>query len=165
MTYPSRMDLSMHSLQKRCKHSITVRVFRMIPSHKSGNQFSCHKMSYHTEGQPEACYSKKAGSGLIVLSLLITALNELNFGSFYFAIHNITKYNIGQLDLTFMNSKSQILNLTFHKLKPITEANRETVNEKLSSLLHININANVQVYLSMKKGSTYSLVLPNKMKI
>lgn len=29
--YPSRMDLSMHSLQKRCKHSMTVLVFLMIP--------------------------------------------------------------------------------------------------------------------------------------
>jgi hypothetical protein len=27
------MDLSMHSLQKRCKHSITVLVFRMMPTH------------------------------------------------------------------------------------------------------------------------------------
>jgi hypothetical protein len=30
--YPSRMDLSMHSLQNRCRHSITVLVFRMMPS-------------------------------------------------------------------------------------------------------------------------------------
>jgi len=29
--YPSRMDLSMHSLQNRCRHSITVLVFRMMP--------------------------------------------------------------------------------------------------------------------------------------
>lgn len=34
MTYPSRIDLSMHSLQKRCRHSITVLVFLMIPVHK-----------------------------------------------------------------------------------------------------------------------------------
>jgi hypothetical protein len=30
--YPSRIDLSMHSLQNRCRHSITVRVFRIIPT-------------------------------------------------------------------------------------------------------------------------------------
>lgn len=31
MMYPSLIDLSMHSLQKRCKHPITVRVFLMMP--------------------------------------------------------------------------------------------------------------------------------------
>lgn len=30
--YPSLIDLSMHSLQNRCRHSITVRVFRIIPT-------------------------------------------------------------------------------------------------------------------------------------
>lgn len=31
VTYPIRIDLSMHSLQKRWRHSITVRVFLIIP--------------------------------------------------------------------------------------------------------------------------------------
>jgi hypothetical protein len=36
VTYPIRIDLSMHSLQKRCRHSITVRVFFMIPVQPQG---------------------------------------------------------------------------------------------------------------------------------
>lgn len=31
MMYPNLIDLSMHSLQKRCKHPITVRAFLMMP--------------------------------------------------------------------------------------------------------------------------------------
>lgn len=32
---PRRKDFSMQSLQKRCMHSITTLVFRMMPEHKT----------------------------------------------------------------------------------------------------------------------------------
>lgn len=37
--YPSRIDLSMHSLQNRWRHSMTVRVFRMIPTSRRTTHF------------------------------------------------------------------------------------------------------------------------------
>ena len=74
VTYPRRIDLSMHSLQKRCKHSITVLVFLMIPA----KVISFYQIdTYHgVEKQAQKPLSRTSAAGVpISLGLLHTKKN------------------------------------------------------------------------------------------
>lgn len=93
MTYPSRIDLSMHSLQKRCRHSITVRVFRMIPIHMKTKKlmfflFHCNLISGEGKGAmklKEKCWKAnklKACTLIIILNQQTNLFPQKCFGCF-----------------------------------------------------------------------------------
>lgn len=74
--YPSLIDLSMHSLQNRCKHSITVRVFLMIPVHAKG----MINVPFYTIGYWSQMLKKGGGATWRKSSASVTAKFIINIG-------------------------------------------------------------------------------------